>query len=417
MQDLAESAADAALVGQIRAFAGWLGQGRKLTQKGRITLADARELVALLETGDEIDPKIGDRVFKTKSSEELRGLNVVVEWAKAARLVRASGGRLVPVKKNAPLLERPVELFVALLEVFGKIGPALLPSGWAETLLRREFADVAPVMLKVLYARGSVPLGGLYELAWKMAAAPYVLDKATDQQLTHWRRANDRDVEIAMEGLERLGVVTLGERTVKPTALGRYGLGRLRGVPAPGEPVYQVKVALAEVADPPVWRRVLVPVSIGLDRLHEVIQAAMGWQDCHLHAFTVNGVVYGRPDPEFGLVQRDERTFTLGEIARVGDRIEYEYDFGDGWKHELRIEERLAAQPDRSYPACVAGGGACPPEDSGGSWGYQELKEVVGGPADEGQAHLVSWLGLERAGDFDPARFDVAAAEVRVAML
>src|ERR1700692_2631866 len=94
------AAEKAELIGQVRSFLAWIGDGRKLTQTGRLGLADARHLVESLGTGDTFDPTIGDRVFKTKSSEELVSLNRLVEWAKAARLVRVTGTRLVPVKKN-----------------------------------------------------------------------------------------------------------------------------------------------------------------------------------------------------------------------------------------------------------------------------------------------------------------------------
>jgi hypothetical protein len=97
---LAATAAEAEPVRQLRAFTNWVGAGRKLAQTGRITLADARELVVLLGTEDVIDPKIGDRVFRTKSSEELPGITTVVEWAKASGLVRVTSGRLVAVKKR-----------------------------------------------------------------------------------------------------------------------------------------------------------------------------------------------------------------------------------------------------------------------------------------------------------------------------
>src|SRR6266568_8815618 len=110
MNDLEVAAEHAVLTGQIRSLVAWVGSGRKLTQTGRIGLADARHLVELLGTGDTIDPKIGDRVFKTKSSEELAHLTRIVEWAKAARLVRVTGTRLVPVKKNAALPDRPLDL-------------------------------------------------------------------------------------------------------------------------------------------------------------------------------------------------------------------------------------------------------------------------------------------------------------------
>src|SRR5258708_29863955 len=115
---LEAAAGNAELTSQIRSLGAWVGSGRKLTQTGRIGLADARYLVELLGTGDTIDPEIGGRVFKTKSSEDLGHLTRIVEWAKAARLVRVSGARLVPVQKNAALPGRPLDLVLAMLAAY-----------------------------------------------------------------------------------------------------------------------------------------------------------------------------------------------------------------------------------------------------------------------------------------------------------
>ena len=109
MNDFEAAADKAKLTGQIRSFMTWLGEGRKLTQTGRIGLADARHLVELLDTGDRIDPEIGDRIFKTRSSEQLPYLTRVEAWMKAARLIRVTSTRLVPVKKNAGLINRPLD--------------------------------------------------------------------------------------------------------------------------------------------------------------------------------------------------------------------------------------------------------------------------------------------------------------------
>src|SRR3954454_18297317 len=98
--DLATAAASAPALRQVTAFTRWVGSGRKLTQTGQLTMADARHLVALLETGDEIDPVIGKRMFRTRSSADLPGLAIVLAWAKAAGLLRVARGQLVPVKKN-----------------------------------------------------------------------------------------------------------------------------------------------------------------------------------------------------------------------------------------------------------------------------------------------------------------------------
>jgi hypothetical protein len=144
MNDLETSAEKATLVGQIRSLVTWVGDGRRLTQTGKITLADARQLVELLGTGDLVDPRIGDRVFKTTSSAELGYLTRVVEWAKTARLVRVTDNRLVPVKKNTALLKRPLDLVVALLEVYPKLGKPLFPRGYyRQSLVGDEFTDVS----------------------------------------------------------------------------------------------------------------------------------------------------------------------------------------------------------------------------------------------------------------------------------
>lgn len=203
--------------------------------------------------------------------------------------------------------------------------------------------------------------------------------------------------------------------TVELTPLGRFAIGRLRGAPLPGEAVLQVRVTLADVEDPVVWRRVLVPAAISLDKLHGMIQGAMGWQNYHLHAFWVGDVAYGT-DPEDELGYRDETKARLGDVADVGDRIGYQYDFGDDWEHELLIEARAEAEAGRTYPVCLEGEGACPPEDCGGSPGYQRLKEILADPSDEEHDELKIWTESQVSGVFDPARFDLVVANARMIM-
>ncbi|MDE3070434.1 MAG: plasmid pRiA4b ORF-3 family protein [Acidobacteriota bacterium] len=139
------------------------------------------------------------------------------------------------------------------------------------------------------------------------------------------------------------------------------------------ELILKVKVSLVGVTGPPVWRRVLVPEATRLDRVHDVIQAAMGWKDSHLHLFTAGSVQYGPTDPELEL--RDERSVTIGELLRVpGEDIRYTYDLGDDWEHSVVLEERLLHDPAEIYPTCLDGRGACPPEDCGGPWGLARLR-------------------------------------------
>jgi hypothetical protein len=421
--ELEAAAEKAKLTGQIRLFLDWLGAGRKLTQTGRIGLADARYLVEILSTGDQMDPVIGDRVFKTTSSEELPYLTRIVEWAKAARLIRVTGTRLVPVRKNAALAGKPVDLVLAMLAAYPKLGKSLFPRNtWRNSLVGDEFTDIGQELLTALLAsRGPSPVAALSDLAYDVIADRYLLGELTDQQHDSLRRMVSVDVVIAMSALHVLGVVVLNrdgdhdadEDSAELTDLGRYAIRRLRGMAQPGDPLFQVRITLKDVDSPPVWRQVLIPAAYSLDRVHAVIQAAMGWENYHLHAFRVGGAGYAQPDPDDELGYRDERTFRLADLATTADRIEYEYDFGDSWEHELVVEAHGVAGDDGVYPACVAGGGACPPEDCGGSYGFAELKELLAGPPSAEREEMLGWAG----GDYDPARFDLAAASKAVAVV
>ncbi|WP_410624952.1 plasmid pRiA4b ORF-3 family protein [Amycolatopsis sp. cmx-8-4] len=397
------TAANSEVIRQVRGFVHWVGASRKLTQTGRITLTDARTLVPALGTDDVIDPTIGDRVFRTTSSQELLHLTLIVEWAKSARLVRKTGNRLVPVKKNAALLDDAPALWLALFTVFDQLGEAFLTSGFGESLLRREFATgIRSVLISLYRADGPVTTASLCATAWDVVTAPYVLDHATETQLGHWRACNDRDTERALSVLRRLGAVTT-DGTVELTELGRTGIRRPLGEPEPGDPIYQVKVTLMGVANPPVWRRVLVPAAVRLDHLHEIVQAAMGWQNAHLHAFIDGQTHYGIPDPE--LRYRDERTTRLNDLLKPGDQLQYTYDFGDDWEHDITVEEAIVAEPGMSYPLCVTGQGVCPPEDAGGWPGYARLVQVLTDPGHEEHQDMLDWLGLDNRSQFDPTRF------------
>jgi pRiA4b ORF-3-like protein len=398
------TAAKSEMIGQVRTFVDWVGAGRKLTQTGRITLTDARILVRALDTDDVLDPTIGDRVFRTTSSQELLHLTLIVEWAKSARLVRKTGNRLVPVKKNTALLDDTQGLWLALFAVFDQLGEAFLPSGFGESLLRREFTPGIRSVLTSLYrAGGPTTRASLCATAWDVVTAPYVLDHNTETQLSHWHACNDRDTGRALSVLRRLGAVTIADEAVELTELGRTGIRRLLGEPAPGDPLYQIKITLLGVENPRVWRRVLVSATVRLDRLHEAIQAAMGWQNAHLHAFIDGQTHYGVPDPE--LRHRDERKTRLNDLVKPGDHLQYTYDFGDDWEHDITIEEATVVKPGTSYPLCVTGQGACPPEDSGGRPGYARLVQILTDPGHEEHQDMLDWLGLDNRNQFDPTRF------------
>jgi hypothetical protein len=170
--------------------------------------------------------------------------------------------------------------------------------------------------------------------------------------------------------------------------------------PADAAPI-TLKVTLQDV-HPPVWRRLLVPATITLGDLHDAIQAAMGWEDSHLHAFNAGSQRYGRRGTLEDVA--DESRVRLNSLLKSGiDRFKYTYDFGDDWEHLIVVENPKPGLEGSSYPLCVAGKGNCPPEDCGGFPGYERLLEILADRAHPEHAETVEWIGQE----FDPEEFDI----------
>lgn len=176
-------------------------------------------------------------------------------------------------------------------------------------------------------------------------------------------------------------------------------------IPA-SEGLYQFKITLLE-SQPLIWRRIQVK-NCTLDKLHEHIQAAMGWTNSHLHQFEIDGERYGDPeliDDGFEDFECVDSTVTkINEIIpkdRKRFQFLYEYDFGDGWEHEVLFEGGLKAGKGGRYPVCVEGERNCPPEDVGGVWGYAEFLEAVADPKHEQHDDFLEW-----AGEFDAEEFD-----------
>ena len=170
-------------------------------------------------------------------------------------------------------------------------------------------------------------------------------------------------------------------------------------------PIYQIKVTL-EGSKPPIWRRLLVRSDITLGELHHIIQAAMGWWDYHLHQFIVGETYYGVPNPDYldYTEMHDESQVTLSQIVPgERSRFRYEYDFGDGWLHQILVEKILPPEPGQHYPACVKGRRACPPEDVGGIWGYEGFLEAIQNPEHPEREDYLEWIG----GEFDPVASDL----------
>jgi len=133
--------------------------------------------------------------------------------------------------------------------------------------------------------------------------------------------------------------------------------------------IVRLKITLNDV-EPKVERRVEVPFAIKLDRLHLVLQAALGWTNSHLYEIRARDVGWGIPDPDWGGGPIDARKATLADVLEdVGVKtLRYLYDFGDGWEHKIKIERLDDAVPGVLYPRLISAVGRCPPEDVGGPW-------------------------------------------------
>ena len=178
----------------------------------------------------------------------------------------------------------------------------------------------------------------------------------------------------------------------------------------------QLKIEL-RYTDPPVWRTVVVPHDIRLDRLHSVIQQSLAWDDAHLHSFERDGVIYERPVPAdmdmFGggssRPVHDERKVTLDQVlTKARQKLDYTYDFGDDWQHLITLEKLLPDEPVTGKPkriaVCVDGANAAPPEDFGGLPGFENLKAALADPKHPDHDDMVEWMCDD---EFDAAEFSV----------
>ena len=212
----------------------------------------------------------------------------------------------------------------------------------------------------------------------------------TEKQLAKLRDAATKSIREAPNGMVRNSLRHIIEKTTN--ILTRKSAA---------QDVIQLTITLVG-SEPPIWRRIETP-DCSLDQFHKIIQVAMGWFDYHLHHFQIGLRLYGIPDPmdrAMGVHVIDERDVQLSDvITAAGQRVKftYEYDFGDGWQHAIKLEGTQAADPKTNYPRCTAGERACPPEDVGGIGGYEEFLEAIADPHHERHEELTSWIGK-----FDP---------------
>jgi hypothetical protein len=170
--------------------------------------------------------------------------------------------------------------------------------------------------------------------------------------------------------------------------------------------IIQLKVTL-HGTKPPIWRRLLVDKATTLQQLHHIIQISMGWTNTHLHEFEVNGYRIAEPnediDDDFGIKTIDSSTVTLESIITdIKDKFTYDYDFGDGWHHQILVEKFLPRDTNTKYPTCIGGRLNCPPEDCGGIFGFYNLLHIISNERHPDREAMLEWLGEH----YDPEYFD-----------
>lgn len=201
-----------------------------------------------------------------------------------------------------------------------------------------------------------------------------------------------------------------------PSKLDRVSNDMTKTLPHLGAPqIARLRVTMDHV-EPKVLRRIDVPLTMKLDRLHQTLQAALGWTNSHLYEFRAGDIGWGQPGPYWpddGPL--DARKVTLLDVIEdTGVKaLDYLYDFGDGWQHTIEIECLVDPEPDALYPRLIEATGRCPPEDVGGPWGYAEMLQALGDEKHERHAEFTEWF----EDGFDPNEFDPETLEAGVAAL
>jgi Plasmid pRiA4b ORF-3-like protein len=176
---------------------------------------------------------------------------------------------------------------------------------------------------------------------------------------------------------------------------------------------FQFKLQLNNIKNPPVWRRIKMPADFTFYDFHEVIQLTFGWTNSHLFMFSPNGfgsslvITDTQNNDDDGYGRRlDADSVLLSEIFKTEKQhFSYIYDFGDSWEHKITLE-KIIEEPS-IFPECTAGKGKCPPEDCGGIWGYERLKEILADKKHPEYKETAQWLGLRKNETWDPAEFDI----------
>ncbi|WP_158895143.1 hypothetical protein [Amycolatopsis anabasis] len=271
--ELASVAEHIPVVVRLRALVGWIGDGRALTTTGNIKLGDARELVQLLDTGDTLDPRIGEHVSRTRSSTELPGLTHLIELAKKIRLVRVVKNKLVRVAKAAPLLRDSLALWTAAFDALPTLELLVRPDSWAAEhtrMLDRILDEVLPDVLNTVYGLPEpIPVIRLAEGVWSACTEAFYLDALDPATAARWREGVGADLRRLLGLLAEFGAVEL---TVgRPDPMYRADLEQDEPEQLPPDAKDRLRAALDVGADP-VELVSLTPLATRAVRAHLLLE-------------------------------------------------------------------------------------------------------------------------------------------------
>jgi len=358
--DLIEAAKASAALARLTGFTAYVGAGRKLTQRGNLSLADARVLVGRLGTGDEIDPTFGSRTFATRSAAELPRLALVFHWARAAGFVKVRHGRVSATRRGAALGSRPLDDWRAAFEGFLRLDPVTPRYGRGEGPFWSEILDELLEQLpSALYLGGSIELDTLHEAAWHAVVDRFVVDD-TAQIIDHLRRMLEIDIDRqVIASLVELGALTVDGGTVALTPLGSWATNRMlrnQGAHAPviGDHVSanaeDLLAACAEMpleaADREIGRWIAARPSTAVAELAAAVRSGDALPMFALHAL---GLAGPEAVAEVRSLVTDDRTGTYARLWLV----EQGHDDPSSLPPEVLVTalvEALGAEADASGP-------------------------------------------------------------------
>lgn len=363
--------------------------------------------------------KLRDRVKGPAARERDASSTALGDWFAMALFWRPNVALLVNQRTLLPVFLELAPSATLLARVPEAIGTTLRAHGVDEDYVAAESHAMQDARIGPTNDRSVVGVMNEFAFHAKFHWQDGLRDfRALSLRMAHLPLGPLRD----RTGFPDLELASIVGRTNPPARVipfpgARVGEGRASPA-SPAGSIYQLKVTLLETK-PPIWRRVLVEGGTTLEHLHEVIQAAFGWSNRHLHQFDDGTAQYGRPDADADWeTPSDERRTRLDAIAGNGSSLHYIYDFGDGWEHEVVVEAVLPGPSHSTVPTCIDGRRACPPEDCGGPWGYRELLTIVADQTHPEHDDYLEWLSRPLAPEaFDPGDFADNLRNLRLGMI